>query len=198
MFELGEYIGDGAYAAFFKIRGHPTLGVKVAKEISGEKAKKYLQEELKKAQILMQLNLPVPKYVEIIQVKVPKYFLKTLDRGIARNDPFSGLNGATNYGKIERRKLLEQLSEPIVYGLLMEYIERDLSLISRKRLDYIYEKEKAKIEQYGIILDDSDSSYNVLWSQSKAKLYFIDFDCWDLSKMHEPKEKASIMEKEHV
>ena len=56
--------------------------------------------------------------------------------------------------------------------------------ISQKRLDYIYERELEKVKRYHIIINDSDSGLNILWSQSRAKLYFIDFENWDLSDMY--------------
>jgi len=186
MFELGELIGDGAFAAFFRIRGHPTLGVKVSKYMNSDNAKKGLEAELRKAKILMKLNLPVPKYVDVIQVKVPVYFEETLARGLRRNiTDDSPLKSKEFDFEKNRKDMITNLKGKIVYGLLMEYIESDLSLISPKRLKYIYQREKAKIEQYGISLGSADSSANILWSKSQAKLYFIDFEFWNLSCMHD-------------
>ena len=179
MFELGEFIGEGFFSAFFKIREHPELGVKILKRDTGRQAKRELERELRKAKILMKLDLPVPKYVEVIEVKVPEYFDKTLERGYNRIKCEEG-RFRTN---IWTDKLMNL---GITYGLLMEYIEADLSIVSERRIDYIYLKEKTKIEKYGIEIDDSHSSHNVLWSKSKAKMYFIDFQFWDLSGMHNP------------
>jgi len=185
MFELGELIGDGAFAAFFRIRGHPTLGVKVPKYMNGDNAKNGLEVELRKAKILMELNLPVPKYIEVIQVKVPEYFEETLARGLIRNiGDDSPLKSKEFDFKKNRKDMILNLKGKIVYGLLMEYIESDLTLISPKRLKYVYQKEKAKIEQYGISIG-RDSGGNVLWSKNRARLYFIDFEFWNLSRMHE-------------
>jgi serine/threonine protein kinase len=192
MFELGELIGDGAFSAFFRIREHPTLGVKVSKYIKGGNAKESLEKELKKAKVLMTLNLPVPKYIEVIQVKVPEYFEETLARGLRRNiGDYSPLKNKEFDFEGNRESMIKNLKGKIVYGLLMEYIESDLSLVSPKRLKYVYQKEKAKIEQYGISIG-GDSRGNVLWSKNRARLYFIDFEFWNLSGMHNPTTKMTL------
>ncbi len=177
-------MGEGAFATFFRIRGYPKLGVKISRLERPNMAKKILQEELNKAKILMELKLPVPKYVEVIQIQVPEYFIKTLDRGITRNNPDSINNDV--WIKESREEIITTLKKTVVYGLLMEYVEPDLSLISQKRLEYIYKKEVAKIEKYGIKIIDSGLHHNVLWSKSQAKMYFIDVEAWDLSEMHNP------------
>jgi hypothetical protein len=75
----------------------------------------------------------------------------------------------------------------------MEYIEDDvvilqknkvMTLISKKRLVEIYVKERDRIEALGIKIIDSGSDLNIVWSESRAKMYFIDLERWDFSEMH--------------
>jgi hypothetical protein len=186
MFELGALVGQGAFSMFCRLRGYPSLGVLVPKDVCGIVAKQYLEQELRRAKILANLKINVPKYVGVFLIKVPDYFDKTLMNGLEKKDPRS----ISLEDKFINYDLLKHFTGKTVYGLVMEHIEKDLSLISANRLKYIYKKEREKIESYGIILGE-DADNNVLWSQKEGKLYFIDFEKWDLSNMHERIEKKA-------
>jgi hypothetical protein len=83
----------------------------------------------------------------------------------------------------------------------MEYISDDSivlqlqdksTLISKGRVEKIYDMETEKIRKLGIIIYDSNYTHNVLWSESRAKLYFIDFSLWDLSNVKNTKRRSLL------
>lgn len=189
MYTLGEYIGIGCTSAFFRIKEHPNLGVKIKINKDSSNDLELLNYELEKAKQLMALDLPIPKYIDIVQVIVPEYYEKTILK-IAKNkdDRQAWVNNINN--KIKTKKD----ENNSIYGLLMDYIESDLSLISPSRIKYFYDKERKNIESYGIRLQESRSNWNVLWSQKEAKIYFIDFSNWDLSRLHNPNSNKNITE----
>lgn len=162
-FEVGEYIGDGNYSYFFRLKKYSNLGVKIRRRDIGLFAYWRLNAELKKAKILRKLNISVPRYVGVYRVKFPEYDRRTVRKD---NIPMSIVYELLNK------------SGKTYYGLIMEYIEEDLKTIDSDKKKEIYDIEIKKIESHNIRVYDSDESKNVLWSESKQKLYFIDFDLW--------------------
>ncbi|MGV8087084.1 MAG: hypothetical protein ACP5N1_05635 [Candidatus Woesearchaeota archaeon] len=194
MFEIDRYIGNGVSAAFFKIRGHSDIGIKIIFCTESQfVAKRLLQTELDKARILKKLGISMLNYQDIIKVKIHENIEKTLNK--------SSIDMATSkssYGKM-KEFFINNIGNS-VWGLVMEYIPDDAvilkannihTLVSINRIEYLYNLERKKIEQLGIKLFDSfdfdNKNYNIIWSESRAKLYFIDFLGWDLSNVVEKK-----------
>lgn len=168
MYEIGKYIGEGGDSYFFRLRKYPRLGVKIRKDLN----KTRLEEEFAKAQILQKLGVPVPRFVGLVRIVFPNYFGLTLEKQEKRKEIAL---------EPESKNQLQDWTGKSCWGLLMEIIEHDLSLISSRRIDYYYYKELEKIEKLGIRVVDSHfgTEYkNILWSNKKRKLYFIDFDWW--------------------
>ncbi len=157
MYEIGKIIGCGLYSFFFRLKKYPRLGVKIKKVDD----KKLLEEEFAKAQILRKLGVSVPRFVGITKVKIPDDFNVT----------------ATNYLKSIPNLIGAGM---VKWGLVIEIIDNDLRLVSRNKINYYYIKEAIKVKALGINMVDSEPDRNVLWSQRKARLYFIDFDMWDI------------------
>ncbi len=163
MYEVGRYIGKGLRSYFFRLRKYPRIGVKIFKESPArneKEEKKRLLIELAAGKYLRDLGISVPRYLGVVKVKFPDYFADIWER----KNP-----GLVDYG-------LSKLTGKVKWGLLMEVIENDLSLISKERINYYYKKECEKIENLGIKV--SEEPHNVLWSQNKKRLYFIDFSKW--------------------
>ncbi|MGV8087085.1 MAG: hypothetical protein ACP5N1_05640 [Candidatus Woesearchaeota archaeon] len=187
MLEIGRYIGNGKSSAFFSIRNNPSLGVKIMFTKYGNNAKNILQEELNIAHVLKESGISVLNYVDVVPITVPEYIDKTLIK--------SSVDMASHLGKV-KYELMKQFfiknRGSVVWGLVMDYIPDDSvvfqlnkkrTLVSTNRIEYIYKKEKEKIDNLGIEMEDYDSNLNIIWSESRAKLYFIDFENWDLSNM---------------
>ncbi len=161
---LGTCIGYGGNSAFFHLRGHDHIGVLV----SMEGYTKGLKRDLKLGRLFRSLGLPVPRYLKMIKVKVPEYFEKTIDR-------WCKIGGGSTHYILKKFK-----PNSVHWGLAIEIVEQDLTLISSHRLNHIYKKECSKFEDLGIEIHDSGLEHNVLWSPHKKKMYFIDFDMWDV------------------
>jgi hypothetical protein len=80
MYEIERYIGNGTRSAFFRIRDHPSLGIKISFQLLGLNAKENLEQELKNAKIARQLEISTPRYVDVILVKVPEHIEETLQK----------------------------------------------------------------------------------------------------------------------
>ena len=183
MYTVGKYMGAGSFSYFFALRGHSRLGVKIRKNNS----KIQLEEEIAKAQILRKLGVSVPKYIGIVPVKIPDYFNQTVDKQITEKEILA--KNAKNkwwlLKDIVTLAVIKEFAGRVMWGLIIELIDDDIELVSKKRLAYYYKNELDKIAQikdYSIKVS-SDSGGNVLWSQKKAKLYFIDFDEWKIVKL---------------
>ncbi len=188
MLEIERYISNGKEGAFFRIRDNSSLGVKVLFADNQETAKNLLQVEFDKAKILKKIGVSVPDYKEVIQVKIPEHIDQTLSKtskNMARGMGF--------YTYDAMKEFFINHKNELIWGLVMEYIPDDLVqihlnvkhiFVSFKRIKHIFQIEKTKIELLGIVIGESLHTHaygNILWSESRAKLYFIDFIDWDLS-----------------
>jgi hypothetical protein len=167
-YTVGSYIGNGAFSIFFKIRHSTTLGVKVRIKEEGDKAREILLKELKKADVLLRLGISVPRYVGVEKVFIPDYFDKTIE--------------GKDMAKYLQDKLIG-LKHQFVWGLILEVADNNLSMVSYKRVSYLYDREVEKIKSFGIEIVDSEVEsirwlHNVLWNQQRGKIYLIDFDQW--------------------
>ena len=182
-YETERFVGNGAHAAFFRIRNHPKLGAKVV--FTAEDGEDALKKELNIARILRSLGVSVPKYIDIIPIKISEYVEEAFTK-------YKNINHTKNYrnSTILAKEFFEKNKNKILYGLVMEYIEDDIILdikdkqfFSELKLEYIYKKECEKIEKLGIHIGDSNDYRNILWSKSRGKLYFIDFESWNISNI---------------
>lgn len=178
MYSLGQYIGNGGYSIFFKIREHPELGIKIRIDDFG--SEKNLHQELEKARILKKLGVPVPRYTDVIDIQIPLTIEFTLEKNndIPKNLTYKFIRSAGN----------------IVKGLVIEKIDSDIIMVKSKRAQFLYEKEIKNIAALGIkIADDVSLRNNILWSASRSKIYFIDFDFWEFpEKLIPPKNKKGL------
>jgi len=187
MDEVERLIDMGRSAAFFRLRNQPMLGVKINYRDFGESK---LRDELNKARILKKLGISVPEYTDVIRVQIPMHIEKTLEI-TEQKRPHIPKDHKFDYPIL--KKYLINNKNGSVFGLVMEYIADDAlilnnkgvnGLISPARLNKIYNIEKKKIEDHGIKTGtDSNFGLNIIWSESRAKLYFIDFEEWDLSNL---------------
>jgi hypothetical protein len=184
MDEVERLVGMGTSGVFFRLRNHPKLGVKINYVLPDGKAE--LEDELNKAKILKKLGISIPEYVDVIQVMIPSHIEAT----IKKNPHVADYLTSWEYNRM--KKFLLNHTNQAVWGLVMEYIADDVvifnskginGLISRSRLEKIYDAEIKKIESHGIHIKDNSYGLNVIWSESRAKLYFIDFELWDLSNL---------------
>jgi hypothetical protein len=184
MLEIERYISNGKWSAFFRIREHPNLGVKICYMNVGNKARKYLQEELNKAIILKKFGVSVLDYREVVQVRIPEHIEQTFKK--STKEMASGI-GKDYYD--DMKNFFINFKGKLLWGLVMEYLPDDViclqfknksTLVSKNRIEYLYSKEVEKLDELGVGTGDSSFDSNVLWSESRAKLYFIDFEDWDL------------------
>jgi hypothetical protein len=181
MLEIERYISSGRNIAFFRIREDHSIGVMIHFRLEGDNARDNLQKELNKAVVLRKLGVSVLDYKDVMLIKIPEHVEKTFER--------ASIDMASNGSWYEKmKKYFIDHKGITVWGLVVEYIPDDIiplqsrnlhTLVSRNRIEYIYNKEREKIEQFGISLSDSDSEGNIIWSESRAKLYFIDFESWN-------------------
>ena len=80
MYETERYISSGTKSAFFRIRDHPSLGVKICFTLDGMPAKRKLEKELFVAKTLRKLDISVSRYVDVILIKINKYIEETLNK----------------------------------------------------------------------------------------------------------------------
>jgi hypothetical protein len=167
-YEIGEFIGAGSFSVFFTIKDHPRLGVRIVFGFPFDQHKELLETELRKGQILRQLQISVPKYVGLIPVLIREEVLDQLKMNWDR-------------GKIADYKVVlhfEKHINLVVWGLIIEQIDNDITTIHYKKKEELYEIERQKVQNLSIEIHDSFSGKNVLWSKKNNKLYFIDFDRW--------------------
>ena len=88
--------------------------------------------------------------------------------------------------------IIKSLTGKVRWGLLIELVENDVSIISKERLAYYHQREIDKVESLGITVRDSKLARNVLWSSSRRKLYLIDFEFWKLSSELEKQLKKGL------
>ncbi len=175
MYETGVYIGDGCNSVFCHIKDHPKLGIKIRKEESDKKAFKKLKEEYTKALVLRKLKLPVPRYAGIVRIKInPKT--------IFSQDPEIDKLLKEKYGKSED------------FGLVIENIENDIRVLSEKQVQKKYNFYKKQFRELNIVISDSGSNHNILWSEKKKKMYFIDYEYWTIPSKYFKKSSANIQE----
>ncbi|MGV8087086.1 MAG: hypothetical protein ACP5N1_05645 [Candidatus Woesearchaeota archaeon] len=183
MWEIERYIGNGKSSAFFRIRNNPSLGVKIMFNVEDDVAKNVLQTELDKARILKDMGVSVLNYNDVIQVNIPEHIKNTFDKS---SDELASHMGKQKYDIM--KAFFINHKNTVVWGLVMDYIPDDVivlklqkkkTLQSQKRIDYIYNTEIDKIELLGVVIEDSGSDTNIVWSESRAKLYFIDFVYWN-------------------
>ncbi|HYD03828.1 MAG TPA: hypothetical protein VEC16_06045 [Alphaproteobacteria bacterium] len=183
MIEIERFIGNGAIAALFRVRGDHSLAVKIIFNRSDNLKKEILERELKVSRTLKELGVDIPTYESVIQVKIPEHIEQTFLKSSAE------VSSRPDFYKQMKQYFIDHKGQT-VWGLVMENIPDDsivlqcsnkTTLISKNRISKIFEKEYEKIHLLGISTVDSASYTNIIWSESKAKLYFIDFADWDLS-----------------
>lgn len=173
MYTLGKFIGRGGSAYFFGIQGHKRLGAKV--KIDNNKLA--LEEEFAKAQILRKVGAPVPRYVGVVPIAIPNDFKSMLQRQVELGE----VTGFTK-GGLERfpDTVTKIFGGKVLWGLVIEII--DAVIVDRDKVALHYQRERNKLEKLGIKIKDSTlvRNHNVLWSKKKNKLFFIDFERWEV------------------
>jgi hypothetical protein len=159
MYEIAADVGYGASGYFFLIKDHPRLGVKIREDNS----KRKLKQELVKGKILQKMGVPVPKHVGIIVIEIP--------------EDYELSNKIKNQ---EIREKILSLRGKVRWGLVLEFIEKDVEMISRIVKKRVYNQEREKVEMMKIIVKDSDPVKNVLWCQRRKKMFFIDIEKWKI------------------
>jgi hypothetical protein len=154
VYEAGRFIGKGFYGLFFVLKGYPHIGVKVLKDQDSRRIKR----EFKKGLILRKLELPVPRCIGIVRIKIPENSEVLGRRGFVLPPEFLGRT---------------------MKGIAMEFIDEDIEEFDADKYE-LYKKGKEKIEKLGIEIDDSCYGRNVLWCPRRKKIYFIDFGLWKL------------------
>ncbi len=191
MLEIERYISNGRSAAFFRIREHPEIGAKILYHTEGYNAKYFLQKECDIAHFLHRAGISVLNYGDVVQIKIPEHIEETLKKGHKANT----LN--TLYTVADCKDFFIKRKEEAVWGLIIEYIPDDSiilqinhkhALVSRNRIEYLFNKEMEKVRSLGIDPgNDHKSDSNIIWSESRAKLYLIDFEVWNLKEIKEQK-----------
>ena len=177
LYTTGQFIGYGAHSYVFRLREYKNLVIKIPfNEFNFDEeninAKAILEKELEIGNILKKIGISVPRYLGVFQVKFPEYFDKTIEREVKRSKIIPYFLW----------KPLKKNAGKIRWGLIMEFIEKDLTLVSTKRLEYLYRNELKKVLTMGINNVDAYMDHNVLWSRKNAKIYFIDFESWVIPK----------------
>ncbi len=154
-YDAAGYIGHGSEGFYFLLKGYPHLGVKVLRDNS----KSQLKKELRKAKILRGLNLPVPRHIGIVNVRINNELLNE-----SKLNLYSGM-----------------LHPEYWYGLVIEFIDDGLEFVEAKQVDANYYEALKQIGNYGIKVQDSYPGVrNVLWCKRRKKIYLIDYERWHI------------------
>jgi hypothetical protein len=164
-YDVGTFIGCGYYNYFFRLKKYSNLGVRVRRRDTGLIAYFKLNNELRKARVLRRLGISVPRYINVVRVKFPECTAETIKNIDAPDEVI---------------KELMDKSSITYYGLIIEYIEGDLKMVEKSKVQDLYDLEKKKIDKHPNIQMDHTGITKVLWSEREQKIYFIDFDAWTI------------------
>lgn len=167
VYGLGDFIGMGHFAFFFRIQGKSRLGVKISSSLDDDQTKAVFESEQSKANKLRELGVPVLRYLGIIRVRIPEDIAASLYPERSQHP----------YYKYDAPRIIAK-GGTLVWGLAIEIAEDDVRWIDKWKVRKQYEEQYGRIRQLGIQTRDSSEEHNVLWSRKKGKLYFIDFDDW--------------------
>ena len=173
MLEVDEFIGGGNRSCYFRIKGRGSLGIKIRYPfLTRWRDKWYFNKELRRGVYLRSIDVSVPRYVEVALVSVPKNIREII------------INSKARQYSPSKEAIAKMLKPGYYFGLIMESIADHSELIPIGLKQALFAIEKQKLDRYGIIAPDLNSSTNVLYGVKRGmeKIYLIDFELWIFPK----------------